>query len=492
MSLAELVAGLAARGITLWTEDGALRYRGPAGALTDADKAALRSRRDELTSWLQARAAAPRPLETPPTPGTLVASPNQSVWWTLVHGLPAQLRMEKVPFALTLASATPDQAEAAVRALIARHDTLRSRFTAAPGGPALNLNPVKDFVVSHHVVGAGDDLTARLWAFVGDPLPVDGPWLTRAGVFAVQGGHTTIALVFHHIVCDGTSLGIVAEDLKRSLSGLALDDNAVAFTDYAAWERSWFESGAAKPLTAWWRDWLTRTPRLTAPSGGDLRWRPGARIDHPLALPADLSPRIAALAAREKATSFAVILSAFGAALAAWSGVERFALRSIGDLRASQALARTVGLLICADALEMAASADGDFSDLVRRTAAEYEGATALRLPTHPAGTGAGYTEFHEEIAATVNYVPAWAMRSSAPQPWETETAREIPWPAPPNRPQRLEWPVPLPSIFLRLWEAEDGLTGRLEFNEAVLTPEEQLGLVRELEARFAAIPAPA
>jgi hypothetical protein len=439
-------------------------------------------------AYLAALAAAPIPMAPPPPPGARLASPNQKVWWDLVKDSPIQLRMEKVPFVLPLASATPDEAEAAVRALVAKHDSLRTRFVAAGDWPRPQINPAEAFAVRVEAVADMEALNAALMAFIAEPLPVGGPWLTRGAVLHGEGVPTVIALVSHHIVCDGTSLGLIAEDLKRSLSGRPLDDPSLPFAPYAAWERAWFDSGAARPLTDYWRDWLARTPRLTSPAGQDLRWVPGARIDHPLAFPPGISERIAAAALRLRTTPFVVILAVFATALAAWSGKPRFSLRAIGDLRASQALSRTVGLLICADAIEADVGDGRDFAALTGRIAEEYESAVALRLPTHPAGTGAGYTEFHEEIGATINYVPAMAMRTTTPQPGETEAAREAPWPGPVNRAQRVEWPVNLPAIYLRLWEAADGLTGRVECNEATLTDEEQTALARGLEAAFARI----
>jgi hypothetical protein len=486
MSVATLVAGLAARGVELWAEDGQLRFRGPAGALTDEDKAALRARREALARFLSARAAAPRPLRPAPEPGTLLPSPNQRVWWELVHGLPDQLRMERVPFVLPLASATPGQAETAVRDLVARTPALLSRFTAGADGPVLSLNPLAGFAVEHIAAPDAAALPAAAMAFVMRPHPVDGPWLTRAAVVAAPGGPTCIVLCFHHILFDGTSLGLAADALKRSLSGLPPAGTPADFLDYAAWERAWFDSGAAAPLIDYWRAWLAETPRLRAPGGRDLRWEPGARIDHPLTLPAGTGGALAAQAAAARTTPFAVILAVFAQALAGWSGQACFPIRCIGDLRTTQALAGTIGLLICADALAAEVPVDGDVAALARALAAEYEAAMAVRLPTHPAGTGAGYAEFHEQIAATVNYVPAAVLRRTALAPGETEAAREAPWPGPPNKAQRLEWPVALPSIFLRLWEVETGLTGRLEFNEALLTPDEQADLVKRLEAGFA------
>lgn len=488
MSLPVLVADLAARGIELWTEEGQLRYRGPAGALTEADKGVLRSRKGELIAYLAARAAAPAPMSPPPPEGALVASPNQRVWWSLVHGLPQQLRMERVPFVLPLANASVEAAEVAIRALVARHAVLRMRLSPGADGPIPTLNPADALTVRVETVDDPAALPARAMAFVMEPHPVDGPWLTRAMVLRAPQGPTCIVLCFHHIMFDGTSLGLIAAELKRSLSGLDVAAEGAPFTAYAAWERAWFDSGAAEPLTTYWRDWLARIPPLTAPGGGDLTWAPGARVDHPLDLPADLGARIRAKAAEARATPFAVILAVFAAALARWSGQGHFPIRCIGDLRTTQALARTVGLLICADALEVEAPPGGDVLDLVRRMAAEYESAVSLRLPTHPAGTGAGSSEFHERIGATVNYAPADALRTAAPKPGETEAAREAPWPPAPNRAQRLEWPAPLASIYLRLGETSDGLVGRLEFNEAVVTDAEQAELVRILMDAFAAL----
>ena len=55
-SIAHLVAGLESRSIILSLADGQLRYRSPKDALTEADRAAIRERRDALIDFLAARA----------------------------------------------------------------------------------------------------------------------------------------------------------------------------------------------------------------------------------------------------------------------------------------------------------------------------------------------------------------------------------------------------------------------------------------------------
>jgi hypothetical protein len=476
MTIPSLIAGLAARGIELHLQGDGLGYRGPAGALTDDDKTALRARKPELIAYLRARAAVTPPVVCPSTDGLLVASLTQQVWWRLVRPSPIQLRMEKLLLALPFA-APAERAAEALKGLVARHDCLRSRLTdTGDGPPSVSLNRAEDFDVE--VGQAEDEAGARALAaeFVAPRLPVDGDWLCRGAVYG-YGDMSLVVLVCHHIVFDGSSMALAAGELNDRIFGFEPEGEAVQFTDYARWEKDWFASGSGETLAAYWRDWLAAIPPLRSPSGADLRWKPGARVDHPFDLPADLSQRLDAAATRLKTTPFVVILAAYATALSRWSGQACFPLRSVGDLRASQALSGTVGLMLCADALEIDTAVGPE--ELVRAIAAEYRSATALRLPSHPAGTGAGYEEFHERIGATINYIPAGAARIDTRGP-------PILMPTPPNKPQTLPWPVPLPSIFLRLWDVGAELAGRLEFNEAVLSTEEQLRLVKEFQAALA------
>jgi hypothetical protein len=475
MTVPSLLAGLSARGIELHLQGDGLGYRGPAGALTEDDRAALRTRKTELVAYLRARAAAATPVVVPSADQPLVASLTQQVWWRLVRPSPIQLRMEKLLLALPFA-ARAERGVEALQGLVARHGALRTRLTDTGGVPSVSLNRTEDFAVE--MAQAEDEAGARAMAaaFFAPPLPVDGEWLCRGAVYG-YGDSCLVVLVCHHIVFDGTSMAIAAGELNDRVFGFEPEGEAVQFTDYARWEKDWFASGSGGTLAAYWRDWLAAIPPLRSPSGADLRWKPGARVDQPLDLASDVSQRLDEAAARLKTTPFVVILAAFATALSRWSGQAHFPLRSVGDLRASQALAGTIGLMLCADALEIDTA--GEPEVLVRAIAAEYRSATAMRLPSHPPGTGAGYEEFHERIGATVNYIPAGAARIDTRGP-------PIVMPNPVNKAQTLPWPVPLPSIFLRLWDVGAQLAGRLEFNEAVLSPEEQAGLVGAFEKALA------
>ena len=59
------------------------------------------------------------------------------------------------------------------------------------------------------------------------------------------------------------------------------------------------------------------------------------------------------LAASLKVTPFLIYLTIFSIAMARWAKMERFPIRVLGDKRVSLELTNTVGLMFCADAVEI-------------------------------------------------------------------------------------------------------------------------------------------
>src|SRR5439155_576236 len=65
-----------------------------------------------------------------------------------------------------------------------------------------------------------------------------GP-LVRASLYALGAEDHVLLLVLHHLVCDGWSLGVIAEDLAAACGPAPpLAQPAVDFLDHVRWERS--------------------------------------------------------------------------------------------------------------------------------------------------------------------------------------------------------------------------------------------------------------
>src|SRR5690606_39010738 len=111
-----------------------------------------------------------------------------------------------------------------------------------------------------------------------------------------------------------------------------------------------------------------------------------------------------------KVTPFLVCLTIFSLAMARWSGMDRFPVRVLGDKRTALDLANTVGLMFCADALEIHAPQAQDFETTLRGIMASYGASLALRIPPlhfwapHCVRPGLEVRDFPNRIPAVFNY----------------------------------------------------------------------------------------
>ncbi|HTI66906.1 MAG TPA: condensation domain-containing protein [Caulobacteraceae bacterium] len=440
---------------------------------------------DPSTLEAFARRAAAEPFralaDRPPT-----AAAIQRMWWGWVHGHPVQLPHERLYLFVRFEDVDPLAAEAAVRATIARHDTLRSRFAEQDGGLQAWVNPAEDFRVDLVRLDVTEDLDAAIEAervrFTVPELRIDGDWLARARVVA-GGSSLLVCLVFHHMVFDARSRLLLEQELLLRLApgtDPARDLGRPAqYLDYAAWERDWLErEGAA--LCAYWRAWLASVPPLRNPRGGVLAWRPGHKAYYDVEISGPPVERLRALAG--EATPFRLLLVALALAVSRWTGQARFALRVVGDLRTTRPMPDMVGNLVCTDLVAMDVPPQPDIRALLDQAGAANRTATQLRCPNL---LGLPDSERFPDVsdlgigtraAVTLNYMPLYKLRGD-----------EAPTPAAPGayappvatRSAQTEyWPTPVCPVNLRIWDWGNRLVCRMEFDDDAITEADQHRLI--------------
>jgi len=225
---------------------------------------------------------------------------------------------------------SPGALIAAIRALAARHEPLRTRFVFADDRPAQRIEPEGELGLSRIDLtrldakhGAAE--AERIAATEGR-RPFDlalGPVFRSTLVRRREDRHE-VSFVFHHIATDGWSAGVFSRDLME-LYGAALEGRPahlpplpIDYADWALWQRTWLAGEVYDRQLGWWRERLAGAPEvLDLPLDRPRPARPTRRartVRHDLSI--ELSAAIAARARAAGATPYMILLAAWAGLLA--------------------------------------------------------------------------------------------------------------------------------------------------------------------------------
>ncbi|MBG4525401.1 pyoverdine non-ribosomal peptide synthetase PvdD, partial [Pseudomonas aeruginosa] len=211
--------------------------------------------------------------------------------------------------------------------LVARHETLRTRFRLEGGRSYQQVQPAVSVSIEREPFGE-EGLIERIQAIVVQPFDLERGPLLRVNLLQLAEDDHVLVLVQHHIVSDGWSMQVMVEELVQLYAGysqgldVVLPALPIQYADYALWQRSWMEAGEKERQLAYWTGLLGgEQPVLELPFD---RPRP-ARQSHRGAqlgfeLPRELVEAVRALAQREGASSFMLLLASFQALLYRYSG----------------------------------------------------------------------------------------------------------------------------------------------------------------------------
>lgn len=168
----------------------------------------------------------------------------------------------------------PGDAEAALGALAARHEALR---TALHGATQVVTAP-GDLPLWHTDLSGSSaperDLDKLIVEDVSLPFLLTEVPLWRARLVRLGPGRQVLVLVVSHAISDGWSMGVLLRDFQRLLGGARLPELPVQFADYAAWEREVTDPAREK----WWRARLP-VPRPALPGRPGWQDEPAFRMD---------------------------------------------------------------------------------------------------------------------------------------------------------------------------------------------------------------------
>ncbi|NWL05756.1 non-ribosomal peptide synthetase [Pseudomonas hunanensis] len=219
--------------------------------------------------------------------------------------------------------------QAALDALVARHESLRTVFVEADGLPWQRILPAATVPIGFEDL-SGQDHAAQLRkleaeAFV--PFDLEHGPLLRARLFKVNAQEHLLSLTLHHIVSDGWSMSLLVREFAAVYNAAAtgrqqaIEPLPVQYADFAAWQRKWLAEGQMQAQIDYWKARLEDDFEVLELPADRIRPQvksyQGSRFD--VRLPLALTERLRALAVASNATLFHVFLAAYAIVLSRYS-----------------------------------------------------------------------------------------------------------------------------------------------------------------------------
>ncbi|MCP3804555.1 non-ribosomal peptide synthase/polyketide synthase [Allokutzneria sp. A3M-2-11 16] len=325
--------------------------------------AELAERLDESTGARPALVPAARPEPLP------LSAAQRGLWF--LHRLEGPSATYNIPLVLRMTGTVDHEAlRAAVRDVVARHETLRTIFPDVDGvarQQVLDATPDVSFVDT-------DDLEGAVAEAARYPFDLDNETSLRVSLFSRADGEHVLLLLMHHIASDGWSERPLINDLAVAYTA-RLDGRApewpelpVSYSDYTLWQQAVLGAEHDRQLE-FWRTALdglpqlvelpTDRPRLATAShrGAELR----------LTLDAELHRGVTELARSTGSTVFMVVQAALAALMTRLGAGTDVPLGTPAAGRADEQLDQLVGYFVNTLVLRTDTSGDPTFRELLDR-----------------------------------------------------------------------------------------------------------------------------
>lgn len=437
--------------------------------------AALAQKADKLLETQQPTA----PIQPIPRQEELPVGLAQERLWFLDRLEPGN-PFYNVAFSLDIrGELDPNILEASLQALVNRHEGLRTGFPEVKGRPIQQIQASVTVKLPISEVGE-TEVSTRLQQEAKQPFNLSQAPLLRVHLFRLQDQHHCLAIVLHHIISDGWSVGVMVREIAAIYEALAagqapnLGELPIQYADFAAWQRQQLQTEGLKRELDYWKQQLQgNLSRLNLP--GD-RPRPGiptfAGKKCFFQFSPTLSEAVRELNRQEEVTLFMTLLAAFKILLFCYSQQADIAVGSPVAGREKPETRGLIGFFINTLVLRTDLSGNPNFREVLQRVRAVASGAYAHQeLP---------FDKLVEELQPerSLSYNPLFQVMfilQNAPIP-------TVQIPGVSFSPQEVDLGTSKFDLKVSIWDDAAGFKGSFEYQTDLFNSETAAQMVQDYE----------
>lgn len=265
-----------------------------------------------------------------------------------------------------------DALQKALQDIVKRHEVLRCKIIVKDGIAYQELIQTELEVKSKYVPEAL--FMNAITSEIKEPFNFDKGPLFRCCLIRLNEKTHALLIIFHHIIFDGWSTGILIQELnslynsyeKKQISNLP--ELSVQYSDFTLWQKAWLKGDVLSNQLLYWKRKLHRAPYLSLTSKTRPK-RPsyqGKLFSQVMSKP--LLDQLDQFSKRENVTLFVALLSAFNATLYKLSNQTDVVIGTSIANRRTEETEKMIGFFINAIVLRTDCSGNPSFEELVRRT----------------------------------------------------------------------------------------------------------------------------
>ncbi|MCK4261450.1 MAG: AMP-binding protein, partial [Halanaerobiales bacterium] len=238
-----------------------------------------------------------------------------------------------------------ERLEDAVHSLINRHEALRTSFELIEGEPVQRVHQDVDFNIQH-IKSSISNVETVVKEFI-KPFDLSQAPLLRIILVELEEKYLLL-FDLHHIIADGTTMGILIDELIQLYDQKELPELKIQYKDFAAWQSDLFNSDQINKQEQYWLEqFASEIPILELP------------LDYPrptmksfagdvvkFEVDKELVDKLNLLLANYGGTLYMLLLASFNILLAKYSGQEDIIVGSPIAGRPHVDLSRVAGMFV--------------------------------------------------------------------------------------------------------------------------------------------------